>query len=91
MVRWDGVWIRKVKDARLKRLEGWVGQGSRISPDLLNRLPATVEEERGRKWISTAEQQSKINTKFEEKKPDDCVFKIISVLDSHYIFTTKHF
>lgn len=47
----EGCWVEKAG--------GWVGQGSRISPDLLNRLPATVEEERGRKWISTAEPQRK--------------------------------
>lgn len=45
-----------------------MGQGSRISPDLLNRLPATVEEERGRKWISTAEPQRKNITLKKKKK-----------------------
>lgn len=45
---------RKVQQCRVKRVEGGLGQGSRISPDLLDRLPATVEEERGRIWIRAA-------------------------------------
>ena len=42
--------VRKVEGGGGWRVEG---QGSRISPDLLDRLPATVEE-RGRQWIRTA-------------------------------------
>lgn len=49
-----GIRRRKVQRCQVKRVEGGVGQGSRISPDLLDRLPATVEEERGKIWIRAA-------------------------------------
>lgn len=66
-----------------------MGQGSRISPDLLNRLPATVEEERGRKWISTAEQQRKHNTlKKKKKSPDGDVLCLSCIhrIHTNYIY-----
>lgn len=44
---------RKVQRCQVNRGRGGGRQGSRISPDLLDRLPATVEE-RGRQWIRTA-------------------------------------
>lgn len=37
----------KVQQCQVKRMGG-DGRGRQISPDLLDRLPATVEEERGR-------------------------------------------
>lgn len=42
-----------MQQCQVKRVKDRVGQGSRFSPDLLDRLPATVEEERGREWIRT--------------------------------------
>ena len=49
---------RRVQQGKINRVErlgdAGEGQGSQISPDLLDRLPATVEEERGRQWIRSA-------------------------------------